>query len=113
MSDRKFLCLQASASHQGGAMPSADEMQRMYSAFDKWRQEFASNIVDLGGRLTGPMTVATSAGDIDGASIEAREMFGGYMILNAGSLEQAVQIARACPGVVGPNSSVTVREIAA
>lgn len=113
MTTKKFLCLQASATNQGGAMPSADEMQRMYSAFDNWRQEFASNIVDLGGSLTGPVTVATSAGDIDGASIEAREMFGGYMILSASTLEQAVQIARACPGVVGPNSNVTIREIAA
>jgi hypothetical protein len=113
MTTKKFLCLQASQTSQGGSTPSADEMQRMYSAFDSWRRKFAENIIDLGGRLTGPVTVATSTGDIDGASIEAREVFGGYMILSAGSLEQAVQIARACPGVVGPNSNVTIREIAA
>ncbi|HEV7344748.1 MAG TPA: YciI family protein [Devosia sp.] len=112
MTTRKFLCLQASNAGQGGATPSAEEMQRMYSAFDSWRQQFANNIVDMGGRLTGPVTVATPDGDIDGASIEAREVFGGYMILAADSLEQAVEIARACPGVVGPNSNVTVREIA-
>lgn len=115
MSTKKFLCLQASRPGQSSisSRPSAEDMQRMYEAFDAWREEFAGNIVDLGGRLTGPTTVATTAGDIDGASIEAREVFGGYMILSANSLEEAAGIARACPGVIGPNSNAVVREIVA
>ena len=114
MSSRKFLCLQASSLGQATAppRPSAEDMQRMYEAFDAWRRQFADNIVDLGGRLTGPTRVATNAGDMDGASIEAREVFGGFMILTANSLEEAVGIAKACPGVVGPNSNVVVREFA-
>lgn len=115
MSTKKFLCLQASTPGQTNTSsgPSAEDMQRMYEAFDAWREKFAGNIVDLGGRLTGPTIVATLAGDMDGASIEAREVFGGFMILRANSLEEAAGIARACPGVVGPNSNVVVREIAA
>ena len=80
MSSKKFLCLQASGPGQTSSSPrpSADDMQRMYEAFDAWRQQFADNILDPGGRLTGPATVATFTGDIDGASIEAREVFGGF-----------------------------------
>ena len=38
-------------------------------------------------------------------------LVGGYMIVSADSLEEATEIARQCPGVVGPKSSVEVREI--
>ena len=114
MSSQKYLCLQASdAGQTRGPSPSAADMQRMYEAFDAWRQKFASNIVDLGGRLTGPTTIGTHAGTLMAPPSQAREVFGGYMILSAATLDEAVEIAKACPGVVGPGSRVVVREIGA
>ncbi|WP_417310643.1 YciI family protein [Devosia sp.] len=119
MSTRKFLCLQksvprpaAEAQPGTGDKPSAAEMQQMYERFNTWRETFADNIVDLGAQLTGPMRVA-SEDDIEGTAVESREVFGGYMIIAADSLEQAVEIARGCPGIVSPGSNLVVREIAA
>jgi hypothetical protein len=43
--------------------------------------------------------------------VEAKEVVGGFMIISAASLEEAMQVARECPGVVMPGSSVEVREI--
>ena len=43
--------------------------------------------------------------------MEAKEVIGGYMIVSAPSLEEAVEVARQCPGVVRPGSSIEVREI--
>ena len=43
--------------------------------------------------------------------MEAKEVVGGFMIISAESLEEAVEVARECPGVVMPGSSVEVREI--
>ena len=41
-----------------------------------------------------------------------KEVVGGYMVIAAESYERAVQVARECPGVIGPESSVEIREIA-
>ena len=45
------------------------------------------------------------------AVVEAKEVVGGFMIVSAASLEEAIQVARECPGVIMPGSSVEVREI--
>lgn len=48
---------------------------------------------------------------MDGPFAETKEVIGGYMIITANSLEEAIEVARECPGVVTPGSSVEVREI--
>ena len=118
MSTRRFLCLQKSVAQPdsatpsgAGEKPSAAEMSEMYERFNAWRETFADNIVDLGAKLTGPMRVA-STDDPGGTGAENRETFGGYMIISANSLDEAVEIARGCPGIVGPGSNLFVREIA-
>ena len=82
----------------------------MYAQFDAWMKKFQNNLVDMGGRLGGGKVV-TSRGATDGPYAEAKEVIGGYMIVSAESLEAAIEVARQCPGVVMPGSSVEVREI--
>jgi hypothetical protein len=85
-------------------------MQEMYATFNAWKDKFRDNIVDMGGRLGGGKVV-TSEGATDGPFVEVKEVVGGFMIISAPSLEEAMQVARECPGVVMPGSSVEVREI--
>ncbi len=85
-------------------------MEEMYAQFNAWKEKFRDNLVDMGGRLKGGKIV-TSEGAKDGPFVEAKEVIGGYMIVSADSLEEAMGIARQCPGVVRPGSSVEVREI--
>jgi hypothetical protein len=85
-------------------------MLEMYAVFNAWKEKFQKNIVDMGGRLGGGKVV-TSEGATDGPFAETKEVVGGFMIISAQSLEEAIQVARACPGVVMPGSSVEVREI--
>ena len=108
----KFLCLQRSLSNAEGPSerPSPAQMQAMYAKFDEWRQTFRDNIVDLGGRL-GAGRVAVADPAPDGPLVEVKELVGGYMILSASDLEEAVRIARQCPGLVRPGSGVEVIEI--
>lgn len=82
----------------------------MYAKFNAWKEKFQKNIVDLGGRLGGG-SVVTSESATDGPFVESKEVVGGFMIVMADSLAQAIQVARECPGVVMPGSSVEVREI--
>lgn len=108
---KKYLCVQRS---QPGRTerPSPAQMQEMYAIFNTWKEKFSANIVDLGGRLGGGKLVSSEAVvDMDGPMVEVKEIIGGYMIICADSVEEAIQIARECPGVVMPGSSVEVREI--
>jgi hypothetical protein len=45
--------------------------------------------------------------------VEVKELVGGYMIITAENIEEAIQVASACPGLVRPGSGVEVIEILA
>ena len=108
----KYLCLQRKLG--GGevrrAKPSPAEMQSMYEEFNAWREKFQANLPDLGGRL-GEGKVVQPQVVADGPLVEVKELVGGYMIVEAGSLEEAIAVAGACPGLVRPGSGVEVIEI--
>ncbi len=106
----KYLCIQRSQPGGKREKPSPAQMQEMYALFNVWKDKFRQNIVDMGGRLGGGKVV-TSEGTTDGPFVEAKEVVGGFMIISAASLEEAMLVARECPGVVMPGSSVEVREI--
>ena len=82
----------------------------MYAKFNAWKEKFQKNIVDMGGKLGGGKVV-TSEAATDGPFVEAKEVIGGYMIVSAESIEEAVEVARQSPGTAMPGSSVEVREI--
>jgi hypothetical protein len=93
-----------------GKKPSPAEMQAMYAKFNDWREKFQKNLADLGGRLGGGRLVTTQPAP-DGPFVEVKELVGGYMIVSAASLEEAIEVARECPGLVRPGSGVEVIEI--
>lgn len=108
----RYLCIQRSQPGNGKSeAPSPAQMEEMYARFNAWREKFQGNLVDMGGKLVGNGKVVTPEGATDGPFVEAKEVIGGYMIVSAGSLDEAVEIARESPGVGMPGSSVEVREI--
>ena len=106
----KYLCLQSRTPGAAAATPSPAQMQAMYQKFNDWREKFGQNLVDPGGRL-GVGRVATERALFDGPLAEVKELLGGYMIVSAASLDEAVAVASACPGLVGPGSGVAVIEV--
>jgi hypothetical protein len=108
----KYLCLQRAlpGGDQEADHPSPTQMQAMYAKFTEWRQKFQDNLTDLGGRL-GRGTLVTAERVPDGPLVEVKELVGGYMIVSAASLDEAIEIARGCPGLVRPGSGVEVIEI--
>ena len=112
MSKKNYLCIQRSEPTNGQSCepPPPEKMQEMYARFLQWKEKFADNIVDMGGKLGGG-AVVNSEGATDGPFVEVKEIAGGFMIVAADSLEEAIEVVRESPGVAGPGSSVEVREI--
>ena len=84
-------------------------MQEMYAQFAAWQAQFKDNLVDMGGRLGAGRLVTPES--TDGPFVEVKELVGGYMIVSAETLDAAIEVARGCPGLVGPGSGVEVIEI--
>jgi hypothetical protein len=106
----KYLCVQRSLPTASDAKPSPAEMQEMYGKFSAWMEKWKDALVDPGGRLGGGKLVASE--DVkDGPFVEVKELVGGYMIVSAETLDQAIEVARGCPGLVRPGSGVEVIEI--
>jgi hypothetical protein len=108
----KYLCLQRGLPAEGAETekPSPAQMEEMYAKFNEWREKFRKNLVDVGGRL-GAGRVVLAHATSDGPLVEVKELVGGYMIVSASSFDEAVQVARECPGLVGSGSGVEVIEI--
>jgi hypothetical protein len=70
---------------------------------------FAEQIVEKGGKMLGgnalePTTTATSIrADVvtDGPFVETKEALGGYYLIEAADLDQAIEIAKLCPATAG------------
>lgn len=112
MPKRNYLCIQRSQPRPPGKGegPSPAQMQEMFAKFNAWKEKFQDSLVDLGRKL-GDGKVVTAHSTTDGPFTETKEVIGGYMIVSADSLDEAVEVARQSPGVWMPGSSVEVREI--
>ncbi len=110
MPNKKFLLIQRSAPGKHEP-PSPAQMQEMFATFNAWKDKFKDNILDMGGKLMPGGKIVNATGVTDGPFVETKEIAGGYMIVTADSIEQALEVARESPGM-GPSSSIEIREIA-
>lgn len=108
----KYLCIHRSEPGEHES-PSPEKMQEMYAKFNAWKEKFSDNIVDMGGKLSGASAVLTSDGVNDGPFVEAKEIVGGFMIIEADNLDKAIEVVNESPGAPGSKSSVEIREIQA
>lgn len=58
----------------------------------------------------GKRLIANGSGVVDGPYAETKESIGGYMLIEADSLDQAAEIAKGCP-TFGHGGAVQVKEI--
>lgn len=86
-----------------GPGPAPDEMQRIMARFHAWMEDLrAKNIVAGTNGLEPTGKVLREPGGAvitDGPYAETKEVIGGYILINATSLDEAVEIARGCPGL--------------
>ena len=94
-----------------GQQPSPEEMQQMMKQWDDWKTKFKDHVLDMGDGLQGSGKVIDAGGVTDGPFAEAKELVGGFSILQAKDYAEAVEVAKACPITFIPEYSIEVREM--
>jgi len=87
-----------------GSRPSDEELRQIMERFAVWMKSLAdrgmvlgtNGLEETGTVLRGSLGATTVT---DGPFAEAKEIIGGYVLITAASFEQAVEAARACPGL--------------
>lgn len=93
--------------------PSPEEMQANMGRWMDWLGNIAAQnkLIDKGNRLHADGKVVKPNNMVtDGPYTEVKENVGGYSLIKAGSIEEAVEIAKGCPVFVY-GGSVEVREL--
>jgi hypothetical protein len=90
--------------------PSPEQMQAMMARWNAWKDKFKDHIVEWGDKLLPGGKVVSGSTVSDGPFVEAKDIIGGFMIVTAASLEEAVVMAQEMPA--GPGASIEVRELA-
>jgi hypothetical protein len=93
--------------YRGGSMPETKEEQdRVMAAWNGWFEQLGSAVVDAGDPTSTGRTIHA-----DGSvGPEGPAAASGYSIIEASSLDQAVQLAKGCPVLAG-GASIDVAEI--
>ena len=96
--------------------PSPDEMQAELQKWNTWIANLAAQdnfvstegLVPFGKVVRGPQSVVT-----DGPFTEGKEIIGGYAIVTAASLDEAIALADGCPVLAyyGAYGAVEVRPV--
>lgn len=109
---KNFLLLFRADSSQA-AKRSPEEMQASTKKWMDWIGSIAAQnkLADRGNRLEQTGKVLRGNNVVtDGPFTEIKETLGGYTMVNASSLEEAVELANGCP-ILQMGGSVEVREI--
>jgi hypothetical protein len=86
-----------------GPDPTPEEMQQIFGKWMAWVKSLKDKGIYVGGdRLNDAGKVVRKSKEIsvtDGPYAETKETIGGYVIVTAGSLAEAAEIAKGCPGL--------------
>jgi len=97
---------------EGGQPPSAEQMQVVVKQWQTWIKGIAAN-GKYGGTnrlLSEGKTVKPGNALTDGPYAEGKEVVGGYLIVKADSLDEAVEMAKSCPNIIY-GGNVEVRSV--
>jgi hypothetical protein len=108
----KFLFVYRRRSNPSAPMPP-EEMQQLLQKWRAWINEGLRQgwILDEGDGVSQEGRVVSAKVVTDGPFVEAKEMVGGFSLIQAESIDAAVQLARGCPGLQH-GGTVEVRPLA-
>lgn len=108
-----IICADEQAAEATAETASDSGMAEIYAWFEKWSG--AGKVADGGAELQSVKTAKTVRGAgagrtvTDGPFIETKEAIGGFVLLEADTMEEALEIASTWPGLTSDSVSVEVR----
>ncbi len=91
------------------------EQQAWYAEIMGWYEKHGASgvLADGGHQLQGPETAKTAraSGVTDGPFIESKEVLGGYSVLEAASVDEAIEVGKTWPGVDRGLITIEVRPV--
>ena len=109
---KEFMMLFRNEKMESGEMPSAEQMQAVMSQWQNWIGNIAAQGNYAGTNRLGSEGKTLKPGNvsIDGPYAEVKEMVGGYLIVKANTLDDAIEMAKSCPNLLY-GGSVEVRGV--
>jgi hypothetical protein len=97
----KFLFVYRRSSGALGSL-SPEEMQQMLQKWNAWITEGLRQgwLLDAGDALKAEGRVVSAQVVTDGPFVEAKEIVGGFSIVQAETIEAAAHLAKGCPGLL-------------
>jgi len=93
---------------------SPEQMQQAMKKWVSWIDSLKTNghIKQMGERLDGSGKVVRGRAKVvtDGPYIEAKDSVGGFMLIDAGDMDQAVELSKGCP-ILEIEGTVEIRPI--
>ena len=110
---KEFMMIFRNDKTETGEKPSAEQMQAVMNHWQNWIGDIAAQGKYVGtNRLYAAGSKTLKPGNVvmDGPYAEVKEIVGGYLIVKADDLDEAVEMAKSCPNLqYGGN--VEVREV--
>ena len=110
----KYVIMFTSDPQQDAAVP-AEDLQAEYAAIFQWYQDHDADIADGGAELM-PIDTATTAkyGEngpvvVDGPFSEAKEVIGGFSIIDVPDMDAAIALVKTWPMLARPGTAVEIR----
>jgi len=108
----EFMMIFRNEKREGAPAPSAEQLQAMMAQWQNWIGGIAAQGKYIGtNRLQGEgRTLKPNNVSIDGPYAEVKEVVGGYLIVKADTLDEAMEMAKDCPNLL-MGGSVEVRSV--
>jgi hypothetical protein len=108
----KFLFVYRDQPDPAQGPPSPEQVQAIMAEWGVWFRKVGAAVVDGGDGLQPTGRMVRPGGKVsDGPFIEAKEVVGGYSVVQADTYEQAVEYAKSCP-IVANGGTIEIRELA-
>lgn len=111
---KNFLFLYEGGDPDWEANTTPEQMQEIMGYWDKWMQDLSARglLVSGGDALhNGGVRLNANGVATDIAASEFKDLVGGYSIVAAETIEQAVELAKSCPVLSDGESTIQIREV--
>jgi len=99
---KEYMMLFRNEKNESSQEPSAEQMQAAMKQWQTWIKGIAADGKYSGTNrlLSEGKTVKPGNAITDGPYAEGKEVVGGYLVVKANSLDEAVEMAKSCPNLI-------------